>query len=470
MSVKIPTRDGNRSRNLAFRILYNFIYYFFYLVLLAFLIVTPADLIQQAVAGNQKLNILIVALSYLVTILLVTFIYATRLWMNRSAIASIPKTWIPVEKGDVPRDVRGMIVEGLSRSAAVAWEARPRLPLLLGGGIEEERAEEEGVKVGRRGVWMGKLRRNGEKEAMEEGVGIEVSGRQRAVWGEIEHPGWASPTSPDLPNLQYEAVIGELPNLIEAKALTLAPEDRMLRVEPAVVDAEAVALLQRPESMGLREYLGHLTELAVLAPLPTTGEFLAKYEAARFSTRPVSNEQFRSLMHLFAEVLRNMFPLSAAMLARYGDGDDGSSGHAPTESDIDNDAPDGSSPSSSSSTAAHSVRRSTRGQRTPVRPTTSSTSDSGREPPKLSVTVRTSSANTWQQFRTAPTTPKSRHTGLSRASSTDTFAQTRHPYPISQASSASLRSGTGSEGSVIRLATNEDATDLPYVLRHSTSL
>ncbi|KAK0639416.1 hypothetical protein B0T16DRAFT_423150 [Cercophora newfieldiana] len=227
--------------------------------------------------------------------------------------------------------------------------------------------------------------------------------------------------------------------------------------------------------MGLREYLGHLTELAVLAPLPTTGQFLAKYEAARFSTRPVSTEQFRSLMHLFAEILRNMFPLSAAALARYGDGDDGSSGHAPTESDIDNDAPEGSSPSSSSSTAAHSVRRSTRGQRTPVeggpaRPTTSSTASSGRAPPRRGITVRTSSANTWQQFRTAPTTPKSRHTGLSRASSTDTFAQTRHPYPISQASSASLRSGSNAGGSVIRLATSEDATDLPYVLRHPASL
>jgi len=178
-------------------------------------------------------------------------------------------------------------------------------------------------------------------------------------------------------------------------------------------------------------------------------------------------------MQLFAEILRNMFPLSAAALARYGDGDDGSSGHAPTESDIDNDAPEGSSPSGSS-TAAHSVRRSTRGQGTSVdgaaQPTTPSTASSGRAPHRLGVTVRTSSANTWQQFRTAPTTPKSRHTQLSRASSTDTFAQTRHPYPISQASSASLRSGASAGGSVIRLATSEDATDLPYVLRHPASL
>jgi hypothetical protein len=37
----------------------------------------------------------------------------------------------------------------------------------------------------------------------------------------------------------------------------------------------AVALLQKPGSMGLREYLMDLTGLAVLATLPTTTEFLA---------------------------------------------------------------------------------------------------------------------------------------------------------------------------------------------------
>lgn len=222
--------------------------------------------------------------------------------------------------------------------------------------------------------------------------------------------------------------------------------------------------------MGLREYLGHLTELAVLAPLPTTSDFLARYEGVRFSTRPVTGEQFRSLMQLFADVLRNMHPLSAATLARYGGGGgDDESSYALTESDIDNDAPLESSASSASTT--HHVRRSPRNQRTPsgsvARPDTSSTADSGRAPHRPGMVVRNSSANTWQ-FRTAPTTPKSRHTGLSRASSTDSFAQTRHPYPVSQASSASLRSGSGE--SVIRLATSEDATGLPYVLRHPPTL
>ncbi|KAK3344173.1 hypothetical protein B0T25DRAFT_509349 [Lasiosphaeria hispida] len=442
--------------------IYIFSYYVLYLILLGFLIVTPADLINQAVEHNQKYNILVIALCSLVTALVLAFIYATRLYINRSVLASIPKGWVPVEMGDVPRDVRAVIVEGLSRSAAVAFEARPRVPLLppVVGGL--------GISGGGRMAWMEKLRRGAGKGSaaardLDEGaVGIDIP-QHRAVWGEIEHPGWVAPTSPDLPDLQYDTVISELPNLIEAKALTLAPPDPESQADPPLLDPEAVGLLQRPESMGLREYLGHLTDLAVLAPLPTTSDFLAQYECARFSTRPVTNEQFRSLMHLFAEILRNMHPLSPSVLARYESSSSGSasgsasysSGEAPSESDIDNDAPRRSSPSSSSGTA-HSVKRGP--PRSRLRTPT--------------MAPRNSSANTWQ-FRTAPTTPKSRHTGLSRASSNDSFAQSRHPYPASRVSSgASMRSGyySGSGGgSVIRLATSDDGGDLPYVLLHPQS-
>ncbi|KAK0705402.1 hypothetical protein B0H67DRAFT_498130 [Lasiosphaeris hirsuta] len=437
--------------------IYIFSYYVLYLILLGFLIITPADLINQAVEHSQKYNILVIALCYLVTVLVLAFIYATRLYINRSVLASIPKGWVPVEKGDVPRDVRAVIVEALGRSAAVAYEARPRIPPL------------PPAVGGRRLVWMEKLRRSAGKdpvatEDFDEGaVGIDIP-QHRAVWGEVEHPGWAAPTSPDLPDLQYDTVISELPSLIEAKALTLAPPDPESQADPPLLDPEAVGLLQRPESMGLREYLEHLTDLAVLAPLPTTSDFLAKYECARFSTRPVTNEQFRSLMHLFADILRNMHPLSPSALARYGGSSFGSasgsasysSGQAPSESDIDNDAPRRSSPSSSSGSAHSAQRAPPRGQlRT------------------LTMAPRNSSANTWQ-FRTAPTTPKSRHTGLSRASSSDSFAQSKQPYQASQVSSGvSMRSGylSGSGGgSVIRLATSDDGGDLPYVLLHPQSL
>ncbi|KAK4098236.1 hypothetical protein N658DRAFT_432368 [Parathielavia hyrcaniae] len=447
--------------SLLFLIVYNFLYYFLYLVLFAFIIVTPIDLIHQGARTRRNYDILIVTVIYVATVLVVAFIYATRLYISRSVLASIPKQWVPVEKGDVPPDVRQMIVEGLSRSAAISYDARPRVPLLLlvqEPGAGENDGRQESSMSGAPGL---SLTASKQVTGPDEAKTVQIS-PHRPVWGDIEHPGWASPVSHDLPNLQYDTVVSELPYLIEAKAITLAPPDRESHAEPPTLDPDAVALLQRPDSTGLREYLMYLTELAVLAPLPATAEFLAKYEAARFSGRPLSNEQFRSLMHLFAQILQNMHPLSPAALARYED--DGSSGAAPTESDIDNDAPRGTSPSSAGTGFGLPLHGSI-DARDLARSDSSSTASSGRLRPEPG--LRTPSASTWL-FRTAPTTPKSRHTGFSRASSSDSFAHTRRPYPAGQSSSSSLRSAT-SGGSVIRLAGSEDATDLPYVLTHSAS-
>ncbi|KAK4228302.1 hypothetical protein QBC38DRAFT_475360 [Podospora fimiseda] len=460
------------AASLCFIIIYNFFYYLLYLVLLGFLIVTPADLIQQAVPKKQSWNILVIAVCYVVSVLLILFIYATRLYVSRSVLASIPKSWIPIDKGDVPRSVRQMIVQGLSRSAAIAYEARPRVPPIVpaeqfattGNKKAPAAAEEKG--------WRSKFRKS---SVSVQGVGINIP-QHKEVWGKIEHPGWASPTSPDLPNLQYDSVILELPNLIEAKALTLAPPDPESHTEPPSLDPDAVALLQRPDYMGLREYLTLLTDLAVLAPLPTTTEFLAKYEAARFAARPLSNEQFRNLMHLFAEILRNMHPLSPAMLARYED-DDGSSGLASTESDIDNDAPRGTSPSSAGTPQYLQVIRTRDNSSGHSRMNSSSSSGAGSAGGggggrggqiRPGLNMRNSSANTWLYYQTAPTTPKSRHTVLTRQSSSESFAQTRHPYQMGSSSgsgSASLRS-VGA-GSVIRLAGDGDGADLPYVLTYA---
>lgn len=470
--------------SLCFLIIYNFLYYFLYLILLAFLIVTPIDLIQQAVPRRQNYDILVIALSYIVTILVVGFTYAFRLYTNRSVLASIPKPWIPIEKGDVPRDVREMIAEALGRSAAIAYEARPRVPPVVP--IQQPPAE-GGGSWGASATstippaWPSRPKKSHDRDG-DEGIAINIA-QDKPVWGEIEHPGWASPTSPDLPNLQYDAVVLELPNLIEAKALTLAPPHLESHVEPPLLDPDAVALLQQPEYMGLREYLAHLTELTVLAPLPVTSEFLVKYEAARFSACPLSNEQFRTLMHLFAEVLRNMHPLTHAALARYNDeydeDDDGggsfsSSGLGLSESDIDNDAPRGAS-SSSSGITARGLRVSGNGYGSiDVKRRASSSTDSSSQHRRrrLGLGLRNSSAHTWQQqFRTAPTTPRSRRTAFSRASSSDSFAQSRHPYPAGQTSSSSGASSLRSvgAGSVIRLAGSEDATDLPYVLTWPSS-
>jgi hypothetical protein len=454
------------AASLLFLIVYNIAYYFLYLVLFAFLVVTPIDLIQQGVQLHRNYDILVVIVCYVVTILVVAFIYASRLYISRSVLASIPKGWVPIEKGDVPPDVRQMIIEGLARSAAIAFEARPRVPLVvLGSGPAasdrgNRQASSTSAAPGPSIAESKKSAAAGTSAAHREAKATGPS-QLKPVWGEIEHPGWGSPMSHDLPNLQYDTVVTELPNLIEAKALTLAPPDPESHSETPAPDPDAVALLQRPDFMGLREYLAYLTELAVLAPLPLTGEFIEKYEAARYSGRPLSNERFRSLMHLFSEILRHMHPLSPAALASYED--DGSSDPAPSESDIDNDAPRGTSPSSAGTTRGMFMMSGARDGGLDRR-SSSSTDGSRRRRPGLG--LRNSSANTWQ-YRTAPTTPKSRHTGFSRKSSSESFAHTRHPYPVSQSSSSSSRSTrSGGSGSVIRLAVAEDATDLPYVLTY----
>jgi hypothetical protein len=439
----------------AFRVAYNSVYGFLYIVLAALLLALPADVVRQAVLRNQTFNILVIAIAYIVTVLVLAFIYAIRLYINRSVLASIPKSYLPIEKGDLKKHVRKMIVAGLSRSAAIAYAARPRVapnfPTQLLG-PETEKAEVGEARKERRSIPPFKLKKTVTVED-EMGISLPPVG---PVWGVIEHPGWGSPASPDLQDLQYASVISELPNLIEAKAITLAPADPQSRSQPPMLDPEAVSLLQRTEEMGLRDYLAHLAELGVLEASQTTTDFTAKYEYARFSTRPLPNILFRELMHLFADILRSMKPLDPNILASliYPDSD-GESAPAP-ESDIARNAP-----------------RTPRGNRTPessiARSASTSTrsSRSSRARPLLSLQVaRNSSANTWQQsFRTAPTTPKSRRTAVSRSSSSasgNSFAQTRNRYPVSQPSSASLRSdATGSV--IIRLAGDGEG-ELPYVL------
>ncbi|KAK3490605.1 uncharacterized protein B0T23DRAFT_360114 [Neurospora hispaniola] len=402
--------------------LYKLVYYFIYLVLLAFLIVSPIDLIRQAIITKQNYSILIVALCYLVTILIIVFIYATRLYYNKAVLDSIPKSWVPIEKGDVPRDVRQLIVAGLSRSAAIAYEARPRLPLpptpaAPGSGPtsvpatanvphptsqrqEVERNNDEGEDeepqqensgriataakeaskeatdrfAGRQSRWKPKVRRGLSagtiegRESEHDSTTTHPSGHDEPtcinigalhggahIWGEIEHPGWGPPTSPDLANVQYDTVIRELPNLIEAKAITLAPPDRACegeaereagRMDPPLLDLDAVELLQRHESMGLREYLTSLTELGVVAPSEALSEFIKLYERARYSTRPLSLDEFRRLMHVFAEVLKDMRPLDPMVLDEIAreyeydgaeDNDPENADNAGTEGDGSND-------------------------------------------------------------------------------------------------------------------------------------
>ncbi|KDN66041.1 putative sucrase/ferredoxin domain-containing protein [Colletotrichum sublineola] len=433
------------------RVIFRFIYGSFYFVLCflltLLLLITPGDTIYQAYSNNQPYNIWIIAATLVLTLLIVSFIYATRLYLNKTILASIPKSWVPIEKGDVNKKVHEMITADLKRSASIAYDARPRIETsLLGSDMGEVLAEKQNSgssSAARKRFQLPTLKK---PATTEKETGIALPPR-RPVWGEIEHYGWSSPNSIDLPDLQYSTVLSELPNLIEAKALTLAPPDRSSPAHPPMLDADAVALLQRPLSMSLRDYLGHLAELGVISLNATTADFLSTYEYARFSTRPISNAQFREVMHLFAAILRGMRPLHPAVLGPM----DGPS--EVSDSDIDNDAPMATNPTTPRS-LSRSVTQSTQG------------SYIRREP---TVNARNSSAHTWAQYRTAPATPLGTLAGaISRSSSLNSFAQTRQAYgPRHFSSNASLRSrasGSSASGSIIRLATRRDSTDLPYVL------
>ncbi|KAK7746751.1 hypothetical protein SLS53_001939 [Cytospora paraplurivora] len=450
--------------HVVFRVVYDSFYLFLSVILLLLLCVTPADAIRQALLNNQRLHILTMIICLSVTLAFVVFVYVVRLYINRSALANIPKTWIPIGKGEVKKSVREMIATSLSRSAAIAYNSRPRIdPARPPTATTDRTAEDPDKKIKSILRLFGKRRRKA--STAEDKMGIMLPPHM-AVWGEIEHYGWASPNSPDLPNLQYSTVITELPNLIEAKALTLAPPAPEATAERPVLDAEALALLQRPGNLSLRQYLAQLTELGVLEPSRTTADFLLAYEYARYSTRPISDARFREMMHLFAEILRTMQPLDPAVLNEFN-GD-----VSPTESDIDDDAPRESPSTPRSEVSRHTLYRQ---QSTASRATTttasSSSANSVRRPQQRSIMgPGNSSQVTWGgTYRTAPATPRSRMTAVSPTSTRNSLAQTpRQAYPISRVTSgstSSLSAGSVASGrSVIRLSEKGDATGLPYVL------
>lgn len=319
------------------------VFTFFSVVLFCLILLTPVDAIYQCFITQRLTNIFIITGAYVVTFVLAVLIYATRIYTNRSALSGIPKAWIPVEKEDVSKSVRRLVVEGLARSAIVAYQARPRDPSITTADDDADSFADYPMLL---------------------------VDRNQPPWGEIEHPGWSSPQSPDLPDRPYNTVVQELPNLVEAKAVSLAPF--LANTAPfdpsssypdsgnkhynynneghSVPDTRVVDILRRPASMGLREYLQHLTRLNVI-PRPEAGaEFLALYERARFSSHPLREEDFRDLMHVFAELLRGMRSLDSNALGEiHGAGSftESESVIGPSDEEVDTDVMDFPYPDSS---------------------------------------------------------------------------------------------------------------------------
>jgi hypothetical protein len=426
------------------KFLYSSFFGLLSLCLLGLLVLPPANLIQQAVSRRQLAFLFVIGACYAATALLVVWIYINRFYSRRKAIAAIPKSYIPIEKGDVNKKVRRMIVASLNRSAAIAWDSRPRIPTEPPTVVSEP---ENRDTIARPADEEQDKKESSSETAEKEEPTVTIP-PPRPVWGDIAHNGWSTPTSPDLPDLQYITVILELPHLIEAKAVSLAPPDAESASEPPLPDIRAVDVLQRPAAMGLRDYIGHLTNIGVISSASIATDFLASYEYARFSAKPLSETQFRDLMKQFAEVLRSMNPLTPAILA--------SLDIDPPESDIDDDD------MSSTSTPTTARSRSLASSRGAV--SRDSSEGTIRTAPSRILGPSGSPQKTRERFSTAPATPKSKKRTISRTPSSNSFAQSRRPYNGSSGeSSESLRST--SQGSVIRLSKTNEEGELPYVLK-----
>ncbi len=287
---------------LLFRIFYSTTFTVAFLLVLALVVLTPTDAVYQAWNNdNRRYDVGVIVGCYILTALLAILIYASRLYTNRSILQGIPKSYIPIGKDDLPGKVtRKEIVEGLERNAIIAYKARPRF----------EEVEDASPTAS---AWISAITHSGTERLQKE-----------RTWEHIAHPGWSSPASPDLPNLHYGTVIAELPDLIEAKAVSLAPTNPLLTLQPEenpLPDERVVEVLQRPLNMGLRDYISYLNTLSLITP-PTLGaEFLTLYERARFSNIPLDEPSFRKLMSIFASILRGMTRLDPGLVAELQDVD-----------------------------------------------------------------------------------------------------------------------------------------------------
>ncbi len=418
-----------------FRIFYSTTFTVLSLVLAVLLLITPAHLIYEAFRHRQIYSIFIVAGVYVLTLIVAVLLYASRLYANRRALLHIPKAWSPLEKSHVEKRVRKLVAEKLDETADIAYNSRPRDL----SKHTKPRAEDERQSI----------------------VAEDRSATESPIppWGTISHPGWSSPSSTDIPHLQLNPIIHELSNLIEAKAVSLAPSDPLYTPttaapgEPPLPDALIVQVLQRPATMGLRSYFAHLTALGMLSQPEISTRFLALYEKARFSGHPIDEQQFRQLMALFADILRNLRPLDPSITIQLRR-DNASMLSASDQDGIDDD----SRSLDSNNTVQHTPHPERFYTPRPERYSLSSGSEAGSE----------------GTVRTAPSRPTLSRRDLSKASTSPsatkrfmvgTPSQSRSSLKlrIKKSFSSSVESQR-SEGSVIRLAEARTELDLPYTI------
>jgi hypothetical protein len=296
-----------------FRIFYSTTYTTLFLITLVILAITPGTMLWTAIRSEAFQYVFMIGGTYVLTALIAIFIYSSRLYTNRSVMAGVGKAYIPVEDGEVGRNVRKMIAAQLERSAVVAWESRPRDTM-----GEILLAEKEGWLTGEDNV-------TGDVDLDQWTVGSAiVIDPAKAPWGEIHHAGWTAPAharSETVGNLQFATVIAELPHLIEARAVSLAPPDPNAEAgffnenEAPLVDQVVMETLRRQKTMGLREYLTQLSYLGLINPPSVGHDFLAMYEKVRFSGRPCPENEFNRIMAVFAQLLEGIGELRPEIIA-----------------------------------------------------------------------------------------------------------------------------------------------------------
>ncbi|KAI4719859.1 hypothetical protein E4T48_03904 [Aureobasidium sp. EXF-10727] len=290
-----------------FRIFYSSTYTTLFLVILILLAITPATLIYTALRANAYQYVFEVGGVYVLVVILTLFIYSSRLYTNRSVLAAVGKSWIPVQPGEVSKNVRKEVVKAANRSARIAFETKPR-------NLQPELSRNKK-----------QLHDSDDGEPTTVGNIVAVD-PQYPPWGRVSHAGWSSPSQLDAnlaPHIQFRTVVMELPNLIEARAVSLAPP-LTIQDATATPDPRVVNVLSRKPTADMRSYLAQLSILGLISP-DAGQDFVHRYEHARFSPIPINEDEFENLMSTFATLLANMNQLPSRLIDMAHSGSDISS-------------------------------------------------------------------------------------------------------------------------------------------------
>jgi hypothetical protein len=333
---------GNKALNLLSYLLYRFSYGVLLTVLIILLLITPADLIiktfaspgppgasEAAIRSLRVRIILVVVIISGAAAVVSLFIYSLRVWESRRLIASLP---------------RDNVIRNHVKNKRLA--------------------SEKGIKSKKEKDWEFMVRQCRERSAKIAFMGWPRPDTEAGQ--DVQHDGWSAPksyipagdnhkandaaapkTNEALDETRFEDVVLELPNLIEAKAVSsVSPFSVSAATTPAAgnsghadankleeqleedqLDREVLeTALSRSRDQGLREYLAMLSDLGVLKTSPDLViTFLGQYEQARFSGVTLSLKEFETLMRLGGEILRGLSRLSTqekiALLETLGSSD-----------------------------------------------------------------------------------------------------------------------------------------------------